>query len=164
MVSDLRLTIELVPATSWYNNMRKVVPRAEWDKIRRSVYAEQNGRCGICGSEGRLECHEVWEYDDEKHVQTLRGFIALCSLCHRVKHIGLAAIHATEGKLDYERVVQHFMKVNECSREVFEQHRKQAFAQWRDRSQYPWEVRLGAYEKLVSRSNTDRSQRRTSHR
>ena len=164
MTSRLRLTIELVPATSWYNNMRKVIPKAEWDNIRKSVYAEQNNRCGICGAEGRLECHELWEYDDEKHIQTLRGFIALCSLCHRVKHIGLAGIHASKGILDYEQVVDHFLKVNECSRDVFEQHKKQAFEQWRVRSQYQWEVNLGAYESLVSKSKAANSQIPTSHR
>jgi hypothetical protein len=144
--------------------MRKVVPKAEWDKIRKSAYAEQNDRCGICGAEGRLECHELWEYDDEKHIQTLRGFIALCSLCHRVKHIGLAGIHASKGILDYEQVVDHFLKVNECSRDVFEQHKKQAFEQWRVRSQYQWEVNLGAYESLVSKSKAANSQIPTSHR
>lgn len=31
----------------------------------------------------RLECHEVWEYDDDAYVQRLS---ALCSRCHLVKH------------------------------------------------------------------------------
>jgi hypothetical protein len=151
MEKSLRLTIELVPKTSWYNNMRKVIPQKAWDKLRKSVYAEYGHRCGICGAEGRLECHEIWEYDDQNHTQTLRGFIALCPLCHRVKHIGLAGILALKGELDCEQVVLHFMKVNECSRDVFEQHKKQAFEQWRLRSQYQWVVNLGQYESLVSR-------------
>lgn len=152
MQQGLRLTIELVPINSWYANMRKVIPQASWNKLRRSVYAEYGQRCGICGFEGRLECHELWEYDDQNHIQTLRGFIALCYLCHRVKHIGLAGIHALEGKLNYEEVVQHFMKVNECGRDFFEQHKKQAFEQWRQRSQHQWKVELGAYKSLVSKS------------
>lgn len=150
----MRLTIELVPRTSWYSNMRSVMPKSAWDRIRKSVYAEYNHKCGVCGAEGRLECHEIWEYDDKNHLQALRGFIALCALCHRVKHIGLAGIHALEGKLDYEQVVEHFMRVNECNRETFEQHKKQAFEQWRLRSQYQWQVNLGDYESLVSKRPT----------
>lgn len=149
MAMNLQLTIELVPATSWYANLRKILPTKEWDKIRKSVYAEYGHKCGICGAAGRLECHELWEYDDENHVQTLRGFIALCPLCHRVKHIGLTEIHAAEGLIDYEEVVQHFMKVNECDRGTFEQHRKQAFEQWKQRSQHQWKIDLGPYQSIV---------------
>jgi hypothetical protein len=150
----MRLTIELVPKTSWYSNMRSAMPQSAWDKLRKSIYDQYDQRCGVCGAEGRLECHETWEYDDKKHVQTLRGFIALCTLCHRVKHIGLAGIHALEGKLDYEQVIAHFMRVNECNRKAFEQHKKKAFQQWRLRSQYPWQVNLGVYDSLVSKRPT----------
>lgn len=159
MATGLKLTIELVPASSWYVNLRKVLPKKEWDKIRKSVYAEYGHKCGICNAEGRLECHELWEYDDNSHVQTLRGFIALCPMCHRVKHLGLTGIQAAEGIIDYEEVVQHFLKVNECSRDTFEQHRKQAFEQWRQRSQYQWELNLGAYQNHAGRLNCSKEPR-----
>jgi len=149
MMKELKLTIELVPSTSWYNNLRSVLPKSVWDKIRKKTYAKYGYRCGICGAKGRLNCHEIWEYDDQNHVQKLVGFIALCDLCHHVKHIGLASILASEGKLDYERVVEHFMKVNGCDRKTFERHRREAFDQWRERSRYDWNVDLGEYESLV---------------
>jgi hypothetical protein len=148
---SIRLTIELVPRKSWYSNMRSVMPQSAWNRLRNSVNDKYNHRCGICGAEGKLECHEIWEYDDNNHIQTLHGFVALCALCHRVKHIGLAGIHAREGKLDYEKVVEHFMQVNGCNRESFEKHKKQAFEQWRLRSQYQWQVNLGSYESMVSK-------------
>lgn len=148
-VSNLKLTIELVPATSWYDNLRKVIPQPEWDKLRKRVYAEYGNRCGVCGAEGRLNCHEIWKYDDHNHEQKLLGFIALCDLCHHVKHIGLAGILAFEGKLDYEKVVEHFMKVNGCDRKTFERHRDKAFGQWEKRSQHNWKVDLGKYRDLV---------------
>jgi predicted restriction endonuclease len=47
--------------------------RKEWDKLRKEVYAEYGHRCGICGAQGRLNCHERWSYDDETHVQTYRS-------------------------------------------------------------------------------------------
>src|SRR5262245_12052587 len=117
MTQELKLCSELVPSTSWYDNMRSVISQTEWDTLRRRVYAEYNYRCGICLSKGRLSCHEIWHYDDQNHIQSLRDFVALCDLCHHVKHLGLARILANEGKLDYEKVVEHFMRVNQCDRD-----------------------------------------------
>lgn len=151
---QLKLTIELVPRTSWYDNMRKVMRPAQWDKLRKRVYAEYAYICAICGAaEGRLNCHEIWEYDDNNHEQRLKGFVALCNMCHFVKHIGLTGIFGQEGKVDYEKVVEHFMKVNGCDRETFEQHRHKAFEQWRERSKFSWRVDLGEYESLVEKKN-----------
>jgi hypothetical protein len=148
-MAELRLTIELVPATSWYNNLRKNLPRAEWDRIRQQVYADYNYRCGICGAKGQLSCHERWEYNDSGHTQKLAGFIALCTLCHHVKHIGLAGILAGQGKLDYDKVVEHFISVNGCDRKSFQAHKHQAFQQWQERSEHPWTVDLGKYQALT---------------
>lgn len=146
---NLKLKIELVPSTSWYNNLRKVLPRIKWDKIRKRAYAEYGYKCGICGAEGRLNCHELWEYNDEEHSQKLLGFIALCDMCHHVKHIGFAGILATRGELDYMKVVEHFMKVNNCDEMTFEEHRENAFDKWQRRSQYKWNVDLGKYKDVI---------------
>lgn len=65
-----------------------------WDRLRRQVAAEAGGRCEICGGRGRrwpVECHEVWHYDDDRHVQRLERLVALCPACHKVKHAGLAS-------------------------------------------------------------------------
>ena len=148
--SPLRLAIELVPQTCWYSNMRAVLPQSEWDLLRRQVYAHYRHRCGICRARVRLHCHEIWHYDDTVHVQTLHGFIALCEWCHHVKHIGLAGILAAQGKLDYERVVAHFMRVNRCDRAAFERHRAQAFAQFEERSRHDWQTDLGPYTPHVT--------------
>ena len=147
--TDELLTIELVPSTSWYNNLRKYMSKEDWDKIRKRTNAEYGHRCGICGAEGRLNCHEIWEYDDKKHIQKLMGFIALCYMCHHVKHIGLAETLSSEGKLDYEKVVKHFMKVNNCDYKIFKKHRERAFDEWRKRSQHEWCVDLGEYEDMI---------------
>ncbi|MFQ5796840.1 MAG: HNH endonuclease [Candidatus Bipolaricaulia bacterium] len=150
----LKLTIELVPSTSWYNNLRKYTSKKDWDKIRKRIYAEYGHRCGICGAEGRLNCHEIWEYDNKKHMQKLIGFIALCDMCHHVKHIGLAGILASEGKLDYGKVVEHFMRVNKCNEKTFEEHREKAFDEWHKRSQHEWHVDLGEYKDVIKSVST----------
>ena len=147
---SLKLTIELVPSSSFYDNLRKLMKRSDWDKLRKRIYAEYDNKCGVCGTDSnRLNCHEIWEYDDQNHEQKLLGFIALCPLCHHIKHIGLAKILASQGKLHYESVVEHFMKVNECDRKAFEEYKKQAFAQWRERSRHQWKVDLKEYKHIV---------------
>jgi hypothetical protein len=149
----LPLSIELVPASCWYSNLRNAMSRERWDSLRHQVYAQYQHRCGVCGARpGRLECHEVWRYDDRTHVQTLDGFVALCAWCHHVKHIGLAALLADQGKLDYERVVRHFLRVNRCDRAAFQRHYAAAFAIWNERSRHEWSTDLGAYAALVSRA------------
>ena len=87
------LTIELVPSTCWFSNVRDHVSKSIWDKLRKATYRQSNYRCEICGDRGSkhpVECHEIWHYDDDKYIQTLTGLTALCPDCHRVKHIGLA--------------------------------------------------------------------------
>ncbi len=149
MAQPMKLTVELVPETSWYSNLRKAMPRAQWDKLRRKVYAEYGHRCGICGAGGRMNCHEVWKYDDDDQTQRLDRFISLCDMCHHVKHIGFAGVLAGEGRLDFEKVVEHFMNVNRCDRATFEEHSREAFAVWRRRSRHRWTVDLGEYRPLT---------------
>jgi len=148
-IDELLLVTELVPQTSWYDNLRKVIPSTDWDVLRRHVYAQYGHRCGICRANARLHCHEIWEYDDGNHIQTLRGFIALCEMCHHVKHLGLAGILASEGKLNYDAVVAHFCRVNGCNRATFEAHRTAAFATWEKRSRHQWTVDLGEWASLI---------------
>lgn len=147
----MKLTIELVPSTSWWYNLWKVLPKTDWDVIRKRTYARYGHRCGICNAHSRLNCHENWQYDDENHVQKLDGFIALCDLCHHVKHIGLAGILSNQGRLDYEKVIEHFRKVNNCSREDFLEHRRQAFKILASRSRHEWQIDFGEYEYLRNR-------------
>lgn len=150
---NLVLRVELVPEPCWYANMRKVMPKKAWDALRTQVYADYGNKCAICGARrgpgSWLHCHEQWTYDDARHIQILRGFIALCEWCHHVKHIGLASILASQGKLDYEQVVRHFCAVNACDRDVFDRHVAQAFNQWASRSRFIWTTDLGEYAELV---------------
>ena len=83
----LRLTVEPVPKTLANKNLRTSLLKSGWDKERERIYAEYGYRCGICEvtpDDGRLECHEVFEYDDVARVQKLSKLIALCSRCHSV--------------------------------------------------------------------------------
>jgi uncharacterized protein YprB with RNaseH-like and TPR domain len=132
----LKLTIELVPGTSWYNNVRKILPAEQWDAIRKEVYRRASYICEICcekGSEHPVECHEVWIYDDTTLTQKLGYFQALCPLCHEVKHIGLAGI-----KGNAEKAFERFRRINKLSEQtalsmqsaLFKQHRIRSRKQW----------------------------------
>jgi hypothetical protein len=130
--------------------MRKVLTPDQWDTVRRDVYNRYHHSCGICGTQSaRLSCHEIWAYDDVRHIQKLAGFIALCELCHHVKHIGYAGILASEGKLDMQTVIRHFCRVNSCTEDMFTQHEAAAFDLWNKRNRFEWVTDLGDYQQLV---------------
>lgn len=115
-MDKLKLEIELVPRTCWFSNLRKTLTRREWDIIRKYTYGlSKDSSCMICGSkEGRLNAHEIWEYDLNTHTQKLIGLVALCDDCHMVKHIGFAQLN---GK--FEEAADHFCLINNCDLEVF---------------------------------------------
>lgn len=148
--TSYRLEIELVPQTAWYCNLRKVVTQKQWDVLRRQCYRAWGCRCGVCGAGGRLSCHEQGHCNDEIYLQTLKGFIALCDLCHHCKHIGYAGILARQGQLDFAQVVAHFCRVNACTEDEFEHTSDQAFAQFYRRSRHPWETDLGRFSPFVT--------------
>jgi len=131
-MTKTKLTIELVPSTCWFSNVRSNVSKRDWDKLRFACYAKAGNICEICGGHGEkwpVECHEIWAYDDEKHTQTLTGLIALCPSCHEVKHIGLAQMRGRG-----EIAQKHLMKVNGWSADQAAQYIKARFLIWNDRS------------------------------
>lgn len=144
----MKLNIEIVPETSWYNNLRKVLPKNEWDKIRKDAYAKANHMCEICGAKSKLNCHEIWEYDDKNNIQHLKGFQALCDNCHNIKHIGFVNVQIRKGiwpEKVLDDLAKHFMKVNNCNMTVFKQHVEEAFNIWQERSKKNWKIDLGNY-------------------
>jgi len=141
----MKLNIELVPSSSWYNNLRNVLRPAGWEKIRVQVLARANGKCEICGSRSKkLECHEKWEYNDETKVQSLSDIHALCYRCHRIKHFGLSLIQSSKGIVNINTLEDHFMRVNECSYAEFEEHVSESFRIYGERSREEWQIDISA--------------------
>ena len=71
----MKLTIELVPSTAWYSNVRSNVTSSQWDVLRKECYKNAGYKCEVCGGKGPkhpVECHEIWEYNDESFTQTLK--------------------------------------------------------------------------------------------
>ena len=131
-----KLTVELVPRPLWELNLRSLIPTEQWDQLRHATYRAAEYRCQICSGVGPthpVECHEMWQYDDEQRVQKLIGLIALCPACHEAKHAGLAKIRGRSDK-----VIAHLMAVNEWSMQEAKQHLAEAFATHGKRSQEEW--------------------------
>ena len=86
-----------------------------------------------------------------EHIQKLVWFTLLCKMCHHVKHIGLAGILADEVKLDYDSLIEHFCRVNGCTKKEFEQYRDKAFEVWENRSGHDWKQDFGECAMLIKR-------------
>jgi hypothetical protein len=107
----LILTPELIPYHMHGKNVRAVLSQEDWQNVARHSYKEAGHRCEICNAKGRLECHEIWNFNDKKLIQSLAGLITLCPDCHRVKHIGLARKMGWYGD-----ALEHMAKVNGISK------------------------------------------------
>lgn len=135
-LSPPKLAVELVPQAQWRFNLRSELRPRDWDRLRKATYAAAGHKCELCGGVGRkhpVECHEIWQYNDANHVQTLRGLIALCPPCHEVKHFGLAVEMGHEA-----RARKHLGKVNGWTPAQVEDHLQSAFHTWRERSKSGW--------------------------
>jgi hypothetical protein len=140
------LTIELVPKTSWYRNVRSNVSAAEWERLKKITSSRAGNVCEVCGGRGKkwpVECHEVFAYDDERRVQKLVRLLALCPSCHDVKHIGLAGVRG-----NYRRAVAHLARVNEWSRADAELYIEACFELWHRRSCHEWKLDLSHLEQF----------------
>jgi 5-methylcytosine-specific restriction endonuclease McrA len=140
----MKLTIELVPQTAWYSNVRSNVTKAEWDVLRKACYKKAGYKCEVCSGKGPkhpVECHEIWEYDDKKHTQTLIGLIALCPNCHKCKHMGYARISG-----NYDIALKHLAKVNEITLKEAEKYVDESFEIWDKRSQNDWKLDITILE------------------
>lgn len=140
MEKNIKLTVELIPASNFYNNIRSIVKKTQWDVIRKECYAKANHKCEICGETGKeqgykntVECHEIWDYNFKSKKQILTGLISLCVRCHLCKHIGRAFAVGKQAE-----VFLHMEKVNNWNhkqlvtylRDVFIEHKKRSTIKW----------------------------------
>lgn len=138
--NKLILNIELVPKSCFYNNLRNNSSKFEWDIIRKKSYSDAGFKCAICKADSKLNCHEKWEYDDKNKIQKLNGFIALCNDCHSIKHIGFSKLQSEKGFLDFDKLILHFCKVNNCNKEIFLKHESDAWKTWHERNKHKWKT------------------------
>jgi len=138
----MKLTLDLVPSSCWYSNVRAILTKQRWDLLKKQVYSRAWDTCEICGGIGPkhpVECHEIWQY--KSGVQKLINLIALCPNCHMVKHFGLAQINDKR-----EMALKHFMKVNKVTKKVAEEYIAKEFMTWAKRSGKNWKLDISILE------------------
>lgn len=148
----MKLSVELVPQSSWGNNLRSEanLSKSEWDKLRKASYKKANYRCEICRGQGAkwpVECHEIWHYDDENNVQTLKGLISLCPTCHKAKHLGRTL--SVEPQEIKDEVLIQMMDLNKFTEQELEEYIISVFEKWQERSSKKWTLDLTWLEKEI---------------
>ena len=140
----IKLSVELVPKSCWGINVRSTVNPKEWDIIRFMSYAKAENKCEICQQNGldqgfphRLECHEIWQYNNNEKVQKLIGLISLCPLCHLVKHIGRAFAMGKQ-----PLVFKHLENVNGWEHKQVVEHVAESYELYKKRSKSTWKLDL----------------------
>ena len=140
----VKLEIEMIPAKCHYSNLRSILSKKEWDRIRKISYKHAKYKCEICGDNGKnqgykhpVECHEVWYYDDEKKIQKLIKVISLCPNCHLVKHYGRALALKLEDKAS-----THLKKVNQWTDEQVTKHVEESYKILKQRNKHEWKLNL----------------------
>ena len=132
----------MVPQPLWNTNLRYLLTPKKWQEIRkhelkRVTDTEYRYRCEICTRpKDSLDCHEIWDYNEETHIQTLNGLIMLCKQCHLIKHIGFSTGLAMEGKCNFDGLIKHFCHINKLTPADFYEHYLEEFSKWERRSKH----------------------------
>jgi hypothetical protein len=156
----LLLLPELVPGPLWGRSAHKMLGnRAIWKKqIRGDALTRASNRCSFCKSdEGRLICHDKWQYNDKQSIATLIGFEIHCSACDSVTHVGRAFMGASNEEREevLRFVILHLAQVNKCKPEMAQKILMAAMDQWIKRSNMKWTIEVAAtlveqYPELVA--------------
>ncbi len=131
------LVPEMLPVTTWEQNVRHLMGTERWDRIRKHAYKAAGFRCEICAARGRLEAHELWRLENETQVQKLERILALCPLCHKAHHLGIARRLGMYGE-----VREHLKRVNGWSERELEAAIADTYETWQQRCDWPWQVDL----------------------
>lgn len=134
---------EMLPETTWEENLRAALSEEKWKKLRSHVYKAAGYRCEICGEKGdpHLEAHEKWSWDDQWCVQKLEGLICLCPTCHKVHHLGLAKRLGL-----YDKCISKLKTVNNWTQLDVEKSIKSINQIVSERNKYGWIVDLSWLE------------------
>lgn len=139
----MKLTLDLIPKTSFYLNARSKLSAKKWNAISKKTAENANYKCEICNKFSlHLECHEIWQY--KKGIQKLIKLASLCNRCHEVKHFGLAEIRGRRAQ-----ALSHLMKINDISKEDAEAYIQKEFQIWLNRSKFKWDLDISLLDCII---------------
>lgn len=148
-----KLYMNLIPKTTWYWNLRKILSPGEWEIIKKATFKHAGYKCEICGDVGTnqgykwpVECHEIFEYDEVNQVQILKDTICLCPLCHSAKHMGYARVSGNEAVAE-----AHLAKVNGWTEAETKQYIADEFKIWETRSKIKWRIDFSGLYSILRR-------------
>lgn len=139
---------DLLPENVWGSNLRGLLPKSDWDRLRIPVCEAAGDRCEVCGQPGfdprtgrarRPDCHELWSFEihGDRFVQRLTRLIALDADCHRVQHVGRAGAVG-----EMELVLMQLRAVNTWNDAEIQLALDNAADRYRWRRQYEWDLDL----------------------
>ena len=125
--SHFKLRVDWKPSQFRGHSVKRNISQYLWNKkIRKQTLLEREHTCRICGYEPDeenlryLEMHEIEQYDEVNLVCRLEGIDLICKRCHAFHHLGFTYSRTT--KEQFDELIQHFMKVNNCTEEDFRSH------------------------------------------
>lgn len=149
----MKLEIELIPGKQWGKSLAQLLPKEDWDILRRKIYRVHNWTCQICGAYGvRVHCHEVWSYNDQKRIQKLVDLECCCEDCHHIHHWGQTIHLLHEGKLTQayiDKLRKHYCGVNKCTEKDMIEHIVEAGEKNMRRSRYKYRLDLSGLKKII---------------
>jgi hypothetical protein len=159
------LEMEIVPETAWFFNLRKLLSSTAWGELRNRVYGEYLYQCYYCHRQfwrdeeewqlkpngGGLHAHEIWSYNDDTHVQTINGVVALCPTCHAIKHMILTLKKIEAGELSMEEITNHYCNINQCYPEDFQKVLAREIEIYKERSQHQWTCDILDYMAYINK-------------
>ncbi len=161
-------SIRMVPGPLWGMNLRRMLPKSRWQKIRHGLIQERGLRCQTCRKtemqSKRIFAHEEWEYEatSSPAVAHLRGLTSNCWHGRAVQHFGATGNMVRSGELTAQAIedtIEHFCRVNQVSRDAFNAHRAEARAEWTRFSKMKWKGDRGAFAALVIAADEKRRAR-----
>jgi hypothetical protein len=158
-------SIRMVPGPLWGMNLRRMLPKSHWNKIRQNLIAECGLKCQTCGKveteSSRIYAHEEWAYETTRSpaIARLVSLKLSCWHCHAVEHFGATGNMVLSGELTeraVEDTIHHFCRLNQVGREAFQTYLADAKAEWMRLSELKWKIDWGSFDAIVTEAKQKR--------
>ena len=142
---ELKLMPHLIPKPLFRKSAANLLSRSAWGRIKADTLEVAHHTCQACDdADNALDCHEMWDYDEERGTATLIGLRMQCEDCHLAVHMGLA-VKTGRGNA----ALTQLMKVNGIDASQAKALYHNAMDEWRRRNKIKWRIVVG--EALLER-------------